>query len=51
MALNSAAELDIIKTDNMQVWFLFNFSIPFIILKVINLFYRLSKNSDELFIS
>lgn len=51
MALNSVAELDVIKTDNMQVWFLFDFSIPFITLKVINLFYRLSKNPNELFIS
>lgn len=51
MALNSVAELDVIKTDNMQVWFLFDFSIPFITLKVIHLFYRLSKNPNGLFIS
>lgn len=36
MALNSAAELDLIKVDNMQVCFLFDFSIPFITLNVIN---------------
>lgn len=51
MALNSVAKLGVIKTDNMQVWFLFDFSISFITLKVINLFYRLSKNLNELFIS
>lgn len=36
VVLHSAAELDLIKVDSMQVCFLFDFSIPFITLNVIN---------------